>query len=90
MKTLGGIFDSEPRVKIMRLFLFNEDQPYDIEDIVERSKVTKPVARKELKILEKVGFLRAKSFTKEVTMKRKISTRTSKTKHKRHQKKHTH
>ena len=59
---------------MMRLFLFNSDLPYDIGDIADRCKVTAPTARREVKILEKTGFLKKKAFTKEIIMKPRKST----------------
>jgi len=69
MKHLGKMFGSDARVKLMRLFLFNEDQPFDVEDIATRSKVKKPTVRKEANLLHKIGFLHKKKFTKTVTLK---------------------
>lgn len=48
----------------MRLFLFNELETFDIDEISERTRVKKPDARKELTLLTKIGFLKKKSFTK--------------------------
>ncbi|MCB9809094.1 hypothetical protein H6776_01720 [Candidatus Nomurabacteria bacterium] len=69
MENLAKIFDSSARVKIMRLFLFNPETPYDTNDIAERSKVSTSTARRELSILLKTGFLKKKIFTKEVMLK---------------------
>jgi len=69
MKQLKHIFGSEPRVKIMRLFLFNDVTPYDIDEVAKRARITKPVARKEINILYKVGFLKKKQYTKEIILK---------------------
>lgn len=69
MKQLGKMFGSEARVKVMRLFLFNDGQAFDVADIVKRSKITKPTARKEATLLHKIGFLHKKNFTKTVTLK---------------------
>ena len=67
MESLGKIFGSNNRVKIMRLFLFNQYDVFDINDIVLRSLVKKPDARKELSMLSKIGFLRKKTFIKKTT-----------------------
>lgn len=74
MQQLAKIFDSSARVKIMRLFLFNDKAPFDIQDIAKRSKVSVPTARKEVKILGDVGFLKKKTFTKEVKLTPKSKT----------------
>ena len=74
MENLAKIFDSSARVKMMRLFLFNPTMPFDVSDVTKRSKITSSVARRELNILFKTGFLKKKTFTKEITIKPRKST----------------
>lgn len=74
MELLGKIFGSKHRVKIMRLFLYGESLPFDIDDISSRSRVKKPDARKELAMLTKIGFLNKKSFSKQIEKPRKKKT----------------
>ncbi len=69
MEKLGKLFGSNARVKIMRLFLFNEAQAFDIDDIVEKSMVQKTDARKELQLLTKINFLKQKTFVKKTFLK---------------------
>lgn len=66
MESLGKIFGSNNRVKIMRLFLFNESTAFDIDDITQRSRVKKDQARKEITMLLKIGFLKKKQFSKKL------------------------
>jgi hypothetical protein len=75
METLGKIFGSASRVKIMRLFLFHPDVAFDIDDITERSLTKKPDTRKEINLLVKLGFIKKKSFFKKKLLKpRKTDT----------------
>jgi len=60
-KLLGGI----PRVKIMRLFLLNPDEPFGIDDVVERSRISRPVARKTITGLLAMSLIQKKSFIQE-------------------------
>ena len=60
-KLLGGI----PRVKIMRLFLLNADEPFSIDDIVERSRIQRAIARKAVTGLLGMSFIQKKSFIQE-------------------------
>ena len=69
MESLGKIFGNAHRVKIMRLFLFHEIEAFDIEEVVTRSIIKRPDARKELTMLTKIGFLKKKTFTKKVPKK---------------------
>ena len=69
MKRLKHIFGGEPRVKIMRMFLFNDNTAYDIDDVVDRTKVKKQTSRKEITILHKIGFVHKRTFTKEIILK---------------------
>lgn len=71
MESLGKIFGSNNRVKIMRLFLFNETDVFDIDDVVSRSLLKKVDARKEIVMLAKIGFLKEKTFSKKITKKGK-------------------
>jgi hypothetical protein len=66
MESLGKIFGSTMRVKIMRLFLFNSSLYFDIDDVALRARLKKPDTRKELVMLEKIGFLKKKSFVKKI------------------------
>ena len=73
METLGKIFGSTARVKIMRLFLFNPKTAYALDDVITRSRVKKANARTEINALTKIGFLRKKTFTvrEELKMRKK-------------------
>ena len=64
MDTLGMLFGSSARVKILRLFLLNPLEILDISTISQRSKVNLAETRKEINLLKKVGFLAEKSFFK--------------------------
>lgn len=65
METLGKIFGSTEKVKIMRLFLFNPGQCYDIDTVSTRTKVEKREVRKELENLVKIGLVKRKMFSKD-------------------------
>lgn len=78
MELLGKIFGNPYRVKIMRLFLFNTQTAFDIEDVVMRTRGKKPDIRKELRALEKIGFLKEKSFSKKVLVPTRSKTTTEK------------
>ena len=66
METLGKLFSSDALVKIMRLFLMNKDEAYDLDDITERSRVKDASAKLEIKLLLDIGFLKKKVFIKDV------------------------
>jgi len=61
MDPLGKLFGSSARVKLLRLFLFNEEEAFTTEEVSFRAKVSKPVARKELAQLVGAGILRRRS-----------------------------
>lgn len=65
METLAKLFGGQPRVRIMRLFLLNSDNNFEIEEIVSRSRVTKNNVRKEINTLSTMGFIKEKIITKE-------------------------
>ena len=76
MEPLGKIFGSWHRVKIMRLFLFNNHDVFDIDNVITRSRIQRVHVRKELNLLTNIGFLKKKTFFKKIiekTQKKKVS-----------------
>jgi hypothetical protein len=69
MELLGKIFGNPHRVKIMRLFLFNQKTPFTLDEVVRRCQVKKVVSQKELKQLTTIGFIKPKSFSEKVATK---------------------
>jgi len=78
MESLGKLFGSADRVKIMRLFLLNTEVVFDTADIAKRSKVTRKNLSREIKLLESAGFIKRKTFFKETE--KKIGKKIKKTK----------
>jgi hypothetical protein len=66
MEILEKLFGSSANVKIIKLFLFNPESAFDSSQTAERAKVSKSVARREIVNLEKIGFLKPKSYFKEI------------------------
>lgn len=71
METLGKLFGSQARVKILRLFLLNSQDVYDVAIVAEKSKVSTSDARRELTLLKSAGVITNKAFTKEIISKKK-------------------
>jgi len=65
METLAKLFGGQARVKIMRLFLLNGSTPFEVDDIMSRSRVTKANVRKEVNALCAMGFIKQKTIIKE-------------------------
>lgn len=80
MDELSKIIGTEARVKIMRLFLFNEDELFAAEEVAQRSRVTKTVAQAEVKQLEKANFLIKKPTTVQTVTKTKTGKQSVRTK----------
>lgn len=57
---LEKIFGSAGRVKIIRLFLLNQGSIFPLKTVTLRSKISLAVARKELRLLENIGFVEKK------------------------------
>ncbi|TSC83554.1 MAG: Uncharacterized protein G01um101417_537 [Parcubacteria group bacterium Gr01-1014_17] len=72
METLGKLFGSESRVKILRLFLFNQGAAFSAFDIAERSKANLYAVKHELKLLRKIGFIKRKAGKKLTTKRRGV------------------
>ena len=71
MKTLGLLFGSEARVKVMRLFLFNPETYFDIGMICQKSKVNQKNVKREILTLEKANLIKKRSFFKAIKKKKR-------------------
>jgi hypothetical protein len=60
MDTLGKLFGSPLRIRMMRLFLFNADSFFDLEYIEQKSSAKKREIVKELDFLKKLGLIKKK------------------------------
>jgi len=63
MDPLARIFGSFARLKLLRLFLFNDDQGFTLSDIVTRTKTPKDAVRKELLLLAAADLIRKRKVT---------------------------
>lgn len=66
MDNLIAIFGNEVKVRILRLFLFNETTVFLVKEIIERTKSVQNLVKKELSILEKAEVIKPKKVSKEV------------------------
>ncbi|MFT5359565.1 MAG: hypothetical protein ACI88L_000023 [Candidatus Paceibacteria bacterium] len=66
MEILGKLFSSDALVKVMRLFLMNKDEAFDLDDIIDKSRVKSSSAKVEVNLLKSIGFLKTKTFIKDV------------------------
>lgn len=66
MHTLAKLFGSAARLKLLRLFFFNENIPYTIQEIVLRTKTTAPNVRKELAVLFNAQVVRRSGSGREL------------------------
>jgi DNA-binding MarR family transcriptional regulator len=57
---LEKLFESVPKIKILRLFLRNPDLEFKFSDIVRSTQLKPAQAKNELKKLEKISFIRKK------------------------------
>lgn len=74
MEILTKIFGSASRVKILRLFLFNSNDPFDVPEVALRTGLERPEARHEINSLLSIGFLKPKDFTRELESSKGVKT----------------
>lgn len=74
MDTLVKLFGSSAKVKVVKLFVFNPDDAYDVQQIAERAKESATKVRKEVSNLEKMDLIRRRVFYK-TTVRRKAGKR---------------
>jgi len=63
---LADLLDSPVGARVLRLFIFNREECFTINDITKRAKASKPAAQIELRILEKSGLIKKKKCLREV------------------------
>jgi len=71
METLSKLFSGEGRVKLMRLFLFNPEGLFSLEQIIDKAKISKKDARSEIEVLKKSGMIKVKKAVQEMRVKRR-------------------
>jgi hypothetical protein len=60
MDPLAKLFGSPARVKLLRLFGFNQDTGFTLIEVADRTKLSQETVRRELAALVALGFLRKK------------------------------
>ncbi|MEA2715430.1 MAG: hypothetical protein QOG91_458 [Candidatus Parcubacteria bacterium] len=65
MDTLTVLFGNPAKVKVLRLFLFNETTPFLVREIVSRTKCTPAAVKKELGLLARADILKRRHVSKE-------------------------
>ncbi|MBU6431412.1 MAG: hypothetical protein KGJ58_01250 [Patescibacteria group bacterium] len=66
MEILGKLFGTPEKVKIMRLFLFNPEQAFDMKDATLKTKSALKQVRREISELEKIKLIKKRIFFKDV------------------------
>ncbi|HRH55983.1 MAG TPA: hypothetical protein PK609_03940 [Candidatus Paceibacterota bacterium] len=61
MDSLAKLFGSPARIKLLRLFFFNDDTAFLSADAAFRARLTKDAARKEIAALTAAGVIRKKA-----------------------------
>jgi hypothetical protein len=60
MEPLARLFGSPTRLKTLRLFVFNRDTVFTLDEVAKRTKLSKEAARREVSGLLAAGLLRKK------------------------------
>ncbi len=71
MDTLTALFGNQAKIKLLRLFLFNESTAFVLKEVSERTKCTSATVRKELAVLIKADIVRKRNVSKEVQVMRR-------------------
>jgi hypothetical protein len=80
MDILEKLFGTAAKVKIMRLFLFNPEYVFSVDEITTRGKMMNKEVKNELPDLIKVGLIKKKPFVKDVVIVKKKKTVTKRIK----------
>lgn len=71
METLSKLFGGAARVKVMRLFLFNPELSFSLEQVTDKAKISNKEAKSEIDVLEKAGMICHKKIVQMVEVKRR-------------------
>lgn len=71
METLSKLFSGPGRVKLMRLFLFNPEGLFSLEQIMDKAKISVKEARLEIDVLQKAGMVRSRKSVQIIPTKRR-------------------
>lgn len=66
MDILGKLFGSAARVRVMRLFLMNGEEIYEVADVAQRARTSTEVSRKEIRLLRDIGLIKEREAMKMV------------------------
>jgi hypothetical protein len=67
MDTLTALFGSAPKIKLIRLFLFNSAVPFSARDLATRTGCKAPIVLREINNLVKADVIRKRHGAKGVT-----------------------
>lgn len=66
MEILEKLFGNTIKVKLMRLFIFNPEEAFTLEDATHRVKGVRDSVRSEISHLEKTGLVKKTNFVKDI------------------------
>ena len=67
MNILEKLFGSPARIKVLRLFLFNEGECFENSDIARRTRISASSVRTETLMMERIGLIKRRVFFRDVT-----------------------
>ena len=70
MEILEKLLGGAGKVKLMRLFIFNEENSFTIEEVAKKTRVSVNRVRKEIKSLVKVNFIKNRVLVREIKIKK--------------------
>ena len=71
METLSKLFSGEARVKVMRLFLFNPELFFNVEQTIAKTRITPKEAEAEIEILKNAGMIKGRKTIQFVSFKKR-------------------
>jgi len=71
METLSKLFGGEEQVKVMRLFLFNPEKFFSLEQIVDKAKISTGAAKSGIDALQKAGMIKKRKSFQTFSIKRR-------------------
>ena len=63
MGVLDKLFGSHARVRLVKLFYLNPEALFAVKDVARRAHISPALARREIRLLSDVGFIKRKKLT---------------------------
>lgn len=77
MEVLAKLFGSKDRIKLLKLFAYNQELFFSLADLSKRTKIRTPLLKKELELYEEINLVTVKKLVLATSNKKKTQAKDS-------------